>query len=134
MTSSFEPQRAVSVRAPLCWSKTNAAALKLQVCLFNHVSFAAQGWSLNVNHVLSPQPAVARLVWTNKIIVAIMQWGAEEKRLHTIAKFLSQANVGACVGLLFVPIRQVLRHAAKDFNLQVRSDGACRTQDIIKLL
>ena len=73
-------------------------------------------------------------MWTSKIIAARMPCDAEETRLHTISKFLSQANVGACVGLLFVPIRQVLRHAAKDFNLQVRSDGACRTQDIIKLL
>jgi len=35
---------------------------------------------------------------------------------------------------LVVPIDQVLRHSAKDFNLEVRSDGACRVQDIVKLL
>lgn len=28
----------------------------------------------------------------------------------------------------------MLRHAAKDFNIEVRSDGACRTEDIIRLL
>ena len=58
----------------------------------------------------------------------------ERRRLQTISKFLSQAEGGECVGLLLVPLHQVLRHAAKDFNLEVRSDGACRVRDIVKLL
>ena len=67
-----------------------------------------------------------------------MAWTAEECRLWKISKFLSQASDGVSFvldAICMVSPCQVLRHAADyKFQLAVRSDGACRIVDIIKLI
>ena len=64
-------------------------------------------------------------------LLRLMASEAEEtRRLHTIAKFLSQVEAGECVGAHWSGAATF----PKDFNLEVRSDGACRVQEIVKLL